>query len=169
LWCDWGAKGQCAHEGQHEGFFLWLGCWYLDVLDVVFGEAPTSAHVAGGLARNGHLFDHGWATLTYPSGAVGQFEVNLLAPADRDIRLRVAGDSGEIDVDVYAGRGRWRGADGVWHLIEAPASEPTCGFPGMRESILDFLAAIRDGRPARAGIDVIRRVHAAAWQCSTLR
>jgi predicted dehydrogenase len=166
LWCDWGAQGQFANEAQREGFFLWLGCWYLDVLDVVFGEAPASAQVAGGRARNGALFDHGWATLTYPSGAVGQFEVNLLVPADRDIRLRVAGDSGEIDVDLYTGRGRWRGGDGVWHLIEAPASEPTCGFPGMRESILDFLAAIREGRPPRADLNVIRRVHEAALRCS---
>lgn len=166
LWCDWGVKGQFASEGQREGFFLSMGCWYLDVLDVVFGEAPTSVQVAGGYARNGALFDHGWATLKYPGGGVGQFEVNLLAPADRDIRLRVAGEDGEIDVDLLSGRGRWRGKDTVWHLIEAPASEPVHGFVGMRESIIDFLVAIREQRLPRVGLDVIHRVHKATWQCT---
>ena len=40
------------------------------------------------------------------------------------------------------------------------------GFAGMRESILDFITAIRTGRPPKVGLDVIRRVHEAALACA---
>ena len=71
LWCDWGRDGKWTPVGDAEGFWLWLGCWYLDVLDVVFGAAPRAAKVTGGRAMNGKMMDYGWANLTYPGGWCG--------------------------------------------------------------------------------------------------
>lgn len=42
LWCNWGyGGGQWKYNPEEEGFFPWLGCWYLDLLDYVFAAPPS--------------------------------------------------------------------------------------------------------------------------------
>lgn len=167
LWCDWGHGGGDWGTGpENEGFFPWLGCWYLDVLDCVFEAPPLRANLVGGYAHNGRLIDHGWATLDYPNRQVGQFEFNLVALQGLDIHLSVLGTQGELEADLHRGQLRWRAADAAWHEESHPASQPVHGFEGMRECLVDFIEAIRNNRPPEADVEVARRVHAAMLACS---
>jgi predicted dehydrogenase len=170
LWCNWGYQGgPWIDEVQEQSFFHWLGHWYLDVLDVVFGETATRATVFGGRASNGTLMDYGWASLEYPGRSFGQFEFNLTLPQDTLIELVVACESGEILADLKTGRWKWRGETAGWHEEHSPASEPVYGFEGMRESIADFFTAIRTGKSPRANLEVVRRVQHAAQLCAASR
>jgi len=178
LWCDWGyGGGNWAQDPSGEGFFLWLGCWYLDVLDVLLGTEPLRAEVIGGRARNGSLLDHGWAVLEYPgpalaqdeadpSSVAGRFAFNLVAVAGRRIAAQVAGTEGEAEADLPSGILRQRRVGQPdWSETPHPASEPVHGFIGLRESLCGFLDAVRTGTPVRADVNVSRRVHHAALAC----
>ena len=167
LWTDWGyGGGNWNQNPEDEGFFPWLGCWYLDALDCVFAAPPVRASVVGGCAMNGRLTDHGWAALEYGDGRIGQFEFNLVAVEGLDIGLTVLGTQGEIEADLAGGTCRWRGKDAAWQEETRAVSEPIHGFAGMRECITDFLAAIRQGRSERADADVTSRVHHAMRVCA---
>ena len=167
LWCNWGYSGGAWYdEVQGQSFFLWLGCWYLDVLDCIFKRAAIQASVIGGHHSNGTLMDAGWASLVYSDGRIGQLEFNLVIPQETTIELIIACRSGEIVADLQTGQWRWRGEAGDWHLEHTPASTPAYGFVGMRESLRDFFNTIDAGGRPRANIDVIRRVQHAAQLCA---
>ena len=166
LWCNWGyGGGPWYDEVQEQSFFLWLGCWYLDVLDCIFEADAIQASVVGDYHCNGTLMDHGWASLVYSGGQVGQFEFNLVVPQETTIELTVACRSGELVADLQTGRWRWRGEAGDWYHEHTPASTPTCGFVGMRESLQGFFETIHARGSPRANIDVMRRVQRAAQLC----
>lgn len=167
LWCNWGYGGGAWYdEVQGQSFFLWLGCWYLDVLDCIFKRAATQASVVGGCQSNGTLMDAGWASLMYSDGRIGQFEFNLVIPQETVIELTVGCRSGEIVADLQTGQWRWRGEEGDWHLEHIPASTPAHGFVGMRESLRGFFHTIRAGGRPRANVEVMRRVQYAAQLCA---
>jgi predicted dehydrogenase len=167
LWCNWGyGGGRWNCNPEEEGFFPWLGCWYLDLLDYVFAAPPERATVTGGYAANGRLMDHGWSSLEYPAGRIGRFDFNLVAVDGLAVSLRVLGDGGEADVDVIRGVFRWRRPGDDWHEEDYPASQPVCGFVGMRECLSAFIEAIRAGLPSEADTGVARRVHAAMLACA---
>ena len=167
LWCNWGYEGGGWYdEVQGQSFFLWLGCWYLDVLDCIFKREAIQASVVGGRHSNGTLMDAGWASLHYSDGGIGQLEFNLVIPQETLIELSVACRSGEIIADLQTGRWRWRGETGDWHLEHTPASTPAHGFVGMRESLHGFFDTIGVGGRPRANIDVMRRVQHAAQLCA---
>ncbi len=167
LWCDWGhSGGDWNQDPEAEGFFPWLGCWYLDVLDCILDAPPLQASVVGGHAANGDLMDYGWATLEYPDGRIGQFEFNLVAVAGRDIRLSVLGTQGELEADLCSGHFRWRAAHADWQEACHPASQPAHGFEGMRECLIDFFDAVISNRPPKAGVKAAGRVHTAMLACA---
>jgi len=165
LWCDWGHRGELSKLAD-DGIAFALGPWYLDVLDAVLADMPEEVQLTGGYARNGRFLDHGWAVLRYAGGAVGCFEINLLAPKGDKVHLRVVGDGGEIEADLITGDYRRRGEDGNWTEGSAPPSLPKCGFVGMRECIRDFVDAVTERRAARTTPDVMRRVHEAMLLCA---
>ena len=167
LWCNWGYSGGAWYdEVQGQSFFLWLGCWYLDVLDCVFKQTAVQASVVGGCHSNGTLMDAGWASLVYSDGRIGQLEFNLVIPQETTIELTVACRSGEIVADLETGQWRWRGEVGDWHPEHTPASTPAYGFVGMRESLQGFFDTIGAGGRPRANVDVMRRVQHAAQLCA---
>jgi len=166
LWTSWGyGGGEWQAEAEEQGFWLWLGCWYLDVLDAVFGAGPIRATVTGGRAMDGSLLDHGWASLHYPGG-IGQFEYSLVAPEEQMTTLRVTGPEGEIEADLWSGRYRMRARGEDWESGARPPSEPVHGFAGMRESIASFLATVRGDADPQANLAISRRVHQAALACA---
>ena len=166
LCCDWGySGGEWFDEVQQQDFFHWLGHWYLDVLDVLAGEPATRVAVLGGYAANGNLMDHGWASLEYPGGLLGQFEFNLTLPQGTVVELDISCESGELRADPKTGTWKWRGESGGWHREQTPASTPVCGFEGMRESIHGFVDAIRMGKTPRAGLEVAGRIQDTAQLC----
>ncbi len=165
LWCGWGyGGGEWQAEAEDQGFFLWLGCWYLDVLDRVFGALPLRVSVMGGRAMNGDLIDHGWALLEYPGG-LGQLEFSLVVPEEQRLTVGVAGTEGEIEADLWSGDCRRRGRGEDWQERSVPPSQPVHGFAGMRESISDFLECVRSGGKDASNLAASRRVHAAALAC----
>ena len=167
LWCNWGYGGGAWYdEVQEQSFFLWLGCWYLDVLDCIFEQTAVQASVVGGRHSNGTLMDAGWASLVYANGGIGQLEFNLVIPQETVIELIVACQSGEIIADLQTGQWRWRSETGDWHLEHTPASTPAYGFVGMRESLQGFFDTIGAGGRPRASVDVMRRVQHAAQLCA---
>ena len=167
LWCNWGYEGGGWYdEVQGQSFFLWLGCWYLDVLDYIFKREAIQASVVGGRHSNGTLMDAGWASLLYSDGGIGQLEFNLVIPQETVIELSVACRSGEIVVDLQTGQWRWRGEAGDWQLEHSPALTPAYGFVGMRESLQGFFDTIGAGDRPRANVDVMRRVQHAAQLCA---
>ena len=167
LWCDWGYnRDNLGQEFGEEGFILWLGCWYLDLLDAIFVQAPIHANVVGGFAMNGRLMDHGWVTLGYPRGRIGQFEFNIVAPQSQQNSFYVTGSEGEIEADIETGRYRWCTRGSTWEEGVTECSQPVLGFVGMRESIRDFFSAIREDRDTKADSKVSLRVHSAALACA---
>jgi len=167
LGCDWGyGGGEWVPEVESQGVFLWLGCWYLDLLDWVYKAAPTTASVVGGYAMNGRVMDYGCATLAFPDQRVGSFEFNLLAMEGTQITLWVAGTEGELEADLLSGGCRWRGRKQPWQEIRRPCSEPVHGFAGMRESISGFVTAVLHARRPRADVEACRRVHETALACT---
>ena len=167
LWCNWGyGGGEWYDEVQGQSFFLWLGCWYLDVLDCIFKQTAIQASVVGAHHSNGTLTDAGWASLVYSGGEIGQLEFNLVIPQETTIELTVACQSGEIIADLQTGQWRWRGETGDWHLEHTPASTPAYGFVGMRESLRGFFDTIHAGGRPRADVEVMRRVQHAAQLCA---
>ena len=167
LWCNWGySGGEWYDEVQGQSFFLWLGCWYLDVLDCIFKQSAIEAFVVGGHHSNGTLMDAGWASLVYSGGGIGQLEFNLVIPQETIIELNLACRSGEIIADLQTGRWRWRGEAGDWHPEHTPASTPAYGFVGMRESLRGFFDIIHAGGAPRANVEVMGRVQHAAQLCT---
>ena len=165
LWTDWGFGGtDWGEDVETQGFFLWLGCWYLDMLDCVFPDAPVRVDVVGGRAANGKLMDHGWAILEYPGGRTGALEFNLVNCAGRDISLLVLGSEGEMHADAWDGILRLRTGP-QWREVSVPCEQPPHGFAGMYEAIAGFISAVAEGAPVPADLDVMRRVHDAALAC----
>ena len=166
LWCDWGfGGGDWDQNVEDEGFFLWLGCWYLDVLDVVFKAIPKLVSVSGGRAMNGRLLDHGWATLVYPDETLGQFEFSLVAGGGAEITLHVLGTNGEIEANLQNGMYRWRRDGKVWQTESRPSSQPAHGFVGMREAITHFVHLVQEDCCSNADIEACRRIHQTALMC----
>jgi len=166
LWADWGHGGsEYAEEAGPQGFFPWLGCWYLDALDALIDAPAVRAAVVGGYAMNDRLMDHGWATLQYEGGAIGQFEFSMVAVEGQQTTLHVACTGGEVRADIWSGDCRWRTEEADWQHQAVPCAQPISGFAGMRESIGSFLQAIARGEPVEADLAVIRRVHEAMLAC----
>ncbi|NUQ61672.1 MAG: Gfo/Idh/MocA family oxidoreductase [Pirellulales bacterium] len=167
LWCNWGyGGGQWKYNPQAEGFFPWLSCWYLDVLDCVLAAGPERATVTGGYAANGRLMDHGWASLEYPGGKIGRFEFNLVAVGGLEVTLSVLGSRGEAEAELIQGGLRWRGPDGVWQETAYPAAQPAYGFVGMRECLGGFVESVRTGAAPEPHVEISRRVHTAMLLCA---
>lgn len=167
LWCDWGyGGGEWLEEAEDQGFFLWLGCWYLDVLDAIFGAGPERVSVTGGRAMNGSMIDHGWAAMEYPGERLGQFEFSLIAPQEQEVTLTVAGTEAQVKADLWTGQMWVKKRGQRRYALAAPNSKPIHGFAGMRESIADFVECVRSGSEPRANLEVSRRVHAAALACA---
>ncbi len=174
LWADWGfAGGDWIGGGQPEGFFLWLGCWYLDLLDCVFAGVPVRADVFAGSAKHGGMADNGWALLQYPADKLGCWEFTMLNCEGQEVSLYVHGTEGELLADIWNGTIRWRNGGATrstgktWREEAVPCEQPPHGFAGMYESIAGFLDAVISGTLVAADLNVIRRVHAAAMACTT--
>ena len=165
LSCNWGYDGgDWNQDVEGDGLFLFLACWYLDVLDKIIKAEPIEANVVGGRGMNGSLLDYGWASLRYNNGVLGQFDFNLLSGQDAEITLNVCGEDGEVAADLQRGVWRWRQHSGSWHEENTPCSEPVHGFAGMRESITAFISAITKGN-GDDNVSVCRRVHQTAMLC----
>ncbi len=166
LHCDW-RRGitEEQNENEREGFFPWVSCWYLDLLDCVFPQPPARATVTGNYAQAQHMMDHGFATLEFAGGGIGQYEFFLLGSKEVSIGLDILTSDGEIQVDIPSGKWQWRKTNEPFQQEHDPASEPAHGFQGMRESIAGFVNAALQGEQVLANIDVARRIHAGMVAC----
>ena len=163
---DWrrGSDGR-QNANERQGFFPWLACWYLDLLDCVFPTPPVRASVTGAYSCGGSLMDHGFATLDFSGGGIGQYEFFLLGSETVSISLSVFASDGEIEADLVSSDWSWRKTNGPLHQKHSPASQPVHGFRGMRECILGFIDAALEGKPVLADVHVARRIHAGMVAC----
>ena len=164
---NWGYGPDEPGEPARAGFYLWLGPWYLDMLDLMLdGPFPRRARVAGGRAMNGSLLDHGHALVEYESGAIGRFSHTLVSTCPQ-VRVsgRVMGERGELEVDFERGIISGHAVEGPIQETCHPPKQPVYGWAGMRESIESFVAAMARGGPVEGGTAVARRVHQAVFAC----
>lgn len=166
LLCNWrrGVQGQ-QNDNERRGFFPWLSCWYLDLLDCVFPAMPLRASVSGAYASGGSLMDHGFATLEYCGGGIGQFEFFLLGSDSLSITLEIFTTDGEISADIVSGNLSWRKTGSPRQCESHPAASPAYGFEGMRECIEAFVDAALAGNPLPANARLARRIHAGMTAC----
>jgi predicted dehydrogenase len=168
LRCGWGYGGGSFHEPTaRDGFYVWLGAWYLDVLDLILGgPLPVRAQVAGGRAMNGPMLDHGHAVLEYDNGTIGRFTHNLISTqSEVSVMASLLCDRGELTADFSAGTITQHFLKGQTKQTNHPPKQPIYGWAGMRESIAGFVSAIRLGTPVKGNADVARRVHEAVFAC----
>ena len=166
LLCDW-RRGitEEQNENEREGLFPWLSPWYLDLLDCIFPQSPVRASVTGAYAGADHLMDHGFATLEFAGGGIGQYEFFLLGSNEISISLDILTSDGEIQVDIPSGKWQWRKTNEPIVQEHDPASQPAYGFVGMRECIEGFVDAALQDKPVLADTDVARRIHAGMFAC----
>ncbi|MBN2292784.1 MAG: Gfo/Idh/MocA family oxidoreductase [Pirellulales bacterium] len=166
LACDW-RRGviEKQNENENEGFFPWVAAWYLDLLDCVFSQPPARASVTGDYAAAAHMMDHGFATLEFDGGGIGQFEFFLLGSKEVSITLDILAEGGEIQADIPSGKWQWRKTNEPFQQEHNPASLPAHGFEGMRECITSFVDAALNNTPVLADVDVARRIHAGIVAC----
>ncbi len=168
LRCDWAFEGGHFQEPTaRDGFYPWLGAWYLDMLDLLLGgPEPLRTQVAGGRAMNGPLLDYGHALIEYASGAVGRFCHTLVSTRPEvSVTGNLLCERGELAVDFQAGTLVRHLKGGETVETACPPKQPVTGWAGMRESIEGFLAAVRGQEPGLADTGVARRVHGAVFAC----
>jgi predicted dehydrogenase len=168
LACNWGyGGGAFAEPTAREGFYLWLGSWYLDTLDFMLGGPELrDVQVAGIRAMNGPMLDAGHALIEYQNGAVGRFSHCLFVPRDDDsVKGTLVGESGSLDINFQDGTLIRQAPQGSVEVERHPPKEPVCGWAGMRESIESFVSAIRSGTPVIADAEVARRIHTVIFAC----
>jgi predicted dehydrogenase len=168
LRCGWGYGGGGFHEPTaRDGFYVWLGAWYLDVLDLLLGgPLPTRAQVGGGRAMSGPMLDHGHAVLEYDNGTVGMFTHTLISTRPEvSVTAGLLCERGELTADLSSGAITEYLPKGQVRQTNHPPKQPIYGWAGMRESIEGFVAAIRTGAPVKGNVQVARRVHKAVFAC----
>ncbi len=166
LLCDW-RRGitEEQNENERQGFFPWVSPWYIDLLDCIFSQPPLRASVSGGYAGADHMMDHGFATLEFHGGGIGQYEFFLLGSKQSSISLDIYASDGEIHVDITSGKWQWRKTNEPSVQEHHPAWQPSHGFRGMVECIEGFVDAALQDKPVLADIDVARRIHAGMVAC----
>ena len=168
LRCGWAYGGGSFNEpSARDGFYVWLGAWYLDVLDLLLGgPLPTRAQVGGGRAMSGPMLDHGHAVLEYDNRAIGRFTHTLISTRPEvSVTAALLCDHGELAADLSSGTITQHLPKGQARQTSHPPKQPIYGWAGMRESIEGFVAAIRTGVPVKGNVQVARRVHKAVFAC----
>jgi len=169
LRCNWGyGGGEFKEPTARDSFYVWLGSWYLDLLDLLLdGPTPVSAEVAGARAMNGPMLDHGHALIEYENGTVGRFSHTIVSASPE---VRIAGflqcENGELEVDFENGTLRASSVGGPGPEEVHLAKQPVYGHGGLRESIEGFVAAIAGGAPVLGCVAVARRVTRALFACN---
>jgi predicted dehydrogenase len=157
---NWGAfRGWRGDPRQSGGMVLELGIHYLDLFNVVVGEVPSRVHAAGGHAAGAALPDYLGCQVCYPSGAIAQLGLTVLASARNEIRLHVVGDEARLDAEIIGGTLElWRrGASAPEDC--SPLRPPDYrfdGFPGSLEALQGWVECIRTGAPPLAGLAAAR-------------
>lgn len=134
------------------GIFLDLGIHDVDILRWLAGEEVVEVYAQGNVGNTAYLARHedveeGQALIRFASGALGTLLLSRTSLYGYDVRAEVWGTAGSVAVGPFGDGGVVRG-DGAG--LHAP------GVPGFLErfaaayrlEMADFVARVRDGRPA---------------------
>jgi predicted dehydrogenase len=140
------------------GFFNWLGCHWLDLMNYLAGEHPTAvtAHVATQTPAAIDVEDMGVTILEYPSGLVASLHAGYVWGGGKDLFVGLRGEQGRVHWD--ASEDRFQAVSNAIQWRHMPDRtfpfqvDKSYGYSGEVTGALiaDWLDAIRDRRPTHS-------------------
>lgn len=145
-------------------------CHYFDLMRLVAGSDPVRVVASAGQEVN-HLdetydgerpdiWDSGFVLVEFENGVRGMLDLCMFAEASKNEQeLSVVGDVGKIEALVSESKIRLgRRRDGVGVVTESLVHDDSIVFAGFHHGAsylehVDFLQAIRDGRPAAVTLE----------------
>lgn len=149
--CDWSASRDPALGSMVPG----LSTWYVDAMDAVADSAATRVELFAAPPRH----EVGRALLQLANGATSEWAFDLRSPEPFSLTIEVVGSEGAAFADLLTGKYRYRTKDADWTAGDLDCSRPILGFVGMRESVHEFVDAVRGDAPTLSGTTVYRRIH----------
>jgi myo-inositol 2-dehydrogenase/D-chiro-inositol 1-dehydrogenase len=145
-------------------------CHFFDLMNHVIGTRPVRVMASGGQDVN-HLdevydgevpdiLDNAYVVIEFDGGARAMLDLCMFAEASRNEQeIAVTGDRGKVEALVTEGVIRvGRRADGLHAVTERPVANPAIKHVGLHHGAsylehVDFLDAIREGRPAAVTLE----------------
>jgi predicted dehydrogenase len=136
-----------------------LSTWYVDVLNRILGATPSRVLVLDGRGAPGRRQSRNIAHFDY-AGVWGTLDVNIACVGDLAIDVRVNGSEGDLEADLLSGGVRWRTrSHPAWIEENHAALQPVASWPGMHESVSEFLNAVERGRATVNNASSSARLH----------
>lgn len=149
------------------GFFLEVGCHYLDLLEVFAGSPIASVQGRAGRWLQGPFWDHGAIVAEHRNGVFSLFRFCTFGP-QREIILDLSGSHGQLRVR-FASREvecfQRETNDYLLHRVGEPESHRTYGYDGSFELLQEFLRCVRTGDRPQTDGQVGRHSVAVALAC----
>jgi len=165
LRCNW-----AGYEGPNLSLAHHLGPWYMDALNTIIGRPPERVLVMDGTGRPGLRQFHTLVQLDY-SGLWGTLQLNINSLDALETTIEATGDDGDMVIDYFKNTIHLRSRsnpDG--ECIDVHTDGPTVGgWPGERESIVDFLNAVESGGPNRTHGSMAAEIYLAGLAAETSR
>jgi predicted dehydrogenase len=122
--------------------------WYVEVLNSILGTTPKRVLVIDGLGNAGRAQNYGLAHFDY-GDVWGTFDFNIASVGALTVDLEAHGTAGELALDLFTGKVRFRSRRNPdWTIEDWPAQTPYAGWPGVHESVSEFLEAVSTGKPS---------------------
>jgi predicted dehydrogenase len=144
-------SGWGAIPGSDVSLALQLTPWYVDPLNRVLGRRPSRVLVQEGTGVEGRMQSQTLVQFDY-DGIWATFDANIKSVGELGAWIAIHGSDGDIEADLFRGELRFRTAKNPeWQNESLPALQPHAGWPGMHESVADFVSAIQTGGETRSG------------------
>jgi predicted dehydrogenase len=136
-----------------------LSTWYVDVLNRILGATPSRVLVLDGHGAEGRRQSRNIAHFDY-AGVWGSLDVNIASAGELAIDVRVNGSDGDLEANLLSGEVRWRTrSHPAWIEENHAALQPVASWPGMHESVAEFLNAVERGQTVVNSASSSARLH----------
>ena len=144
-------SGWGAIPGSDVSLALQLIPWYLDLLNRALGRRPSRVLLQEGTGVSGRMQSQTLVQLDY-DGIWGTFDANIQSVGELGAGISIRGSAGDLEADLFRGELRFRTANNPeWQNEFLPSLQPHAEWPGMHESVADFVSAIQIGGETRSG------------------
>ena len=137
--------------------------WYVDVLNHLADGVPSRALLLDGYGGPGRMQASGMGIYDY-GGIWGVFRADVCRPGDVSISIEASGTEGRIAIDYFSGRLRYQGVLSSQAPVEeiCPPLTPTADYPGVRETVTEFLDAVAGGSAERGNAKAVAQLNSIA-------